>query len=99
MAAIRQKPRPTVTHFIMRLVQLRRRRRRATRRWYPVQPLSSDRKENHAVAAPSAAGRCCIAQRLRCPASHVDSLELVLGEKAEVAAIRRPEGGVRLFGP
>src|SRR5262245_4344732 len=62
----------------------------------PQQPTRGQPKDNHSSAIPGAAirGRR-IAERLRRPARDLDLLEMVTGEEADVAAVRRPEGQPR----
>src|SRR5262249_51845861 len=52
------------------------------------------REENHPGAAPRTTVRCpqYLAKRLNRPARELDLLEPVVGEEADEAAVRRPEG-------
>src|ERR1700676_2463284 len=98
MPAIGKEPGEAVRAFMMRWVELRDARRFTARRGDAIQRFcAAGCENNNSGLVPGAAPSLRrIANRLRRPTCDLYLLELALAEEADEAAVRRPEGVVRI---
>src|SRR5215469_6178109 len=100
MVAIRQKIGPAMRTFVPAGVQRRDALWRSSRRGDALDFTVGSCEHDYIVPAPArAAIRFRVAQRLRWASRRCNPLQFPLRKKAQIPAVRGPEGKRDLFGP